>query len=42
MEYALTGLGRNVGVLTGALADWSKADADRIHAARAAYDDGKD
>ncbi|UKD52426.1 helix-turn-helix transcriptional regulator [Amycolatopsis sp. FU40] len=42
VEYALTDLGRDVGALTGAIADWSKANAGRVHAARAAYDDRKD
>ncbi|WP_425551034.1 winged helix-turn-helix transcriptional regulator [Actinoallomurus oryzae] len=38
VEYALTDLGREAGTLTGAIADWSKANASRVHAARSAYD----
>ncbi|GHF72130.1 DNA-binding HxlR family transcriptional regulator [Amycolatopsis bartoniae] len=38
VEYALTDLGREAGALTTAIADWSKANADRVHTARAAYD----
>ncbi|WAP60278.1 winged helix-turn-helix transcriptional regulator [Streptomyces sp. S465] len=38
VEYRLTGLGREAGTLTTAIADWSKTNAARVHAARAAYD----
>lgn len=38
VEYALTDLGREAGVLTAAIADWSKANAARVHSARATYD----
>jgi DNA-binding HxlR family transcriptional regulator len=38
VEYALTDFGREAGVLTAAIADWSKANAARVHDARAAYD----
>jgi DNA-binding HxlR family transcriptional regulator len=38
VEYSLTGLGVEIGTLTGSIADWSKANADRVVAARAAYD----
>ncbi|MFD2466117.1 winged helix-turn-helix transcriptional regulator [Amycolatopsis silviterrae] len=39
VEYALTDLGVEVGELTRAIADWSKANAGRVQAARAAYDE---
>ncbi|MCO5969267.1 winged helix-turn-helix transcriptional regulator [Actinoallomurus soli] len=38
VEYALTDLGVEAGALTGAIADWSKANAPRVLRARAAYD----
>ena len=38
VEYALTDLGREAGALTTAIADWSKANADRVHTARRTYD----
>ncbi|MGX1777623.1 winged helix-turn-helix transcriptional regulator [Nocardia brasiliensis] len=39
VEYALTDLGVEAGTLTTAIADWSRVNADRVHAARALYDD---
>lgn len=38
VEYALTALGREVGVLTQAIGDWSVANVPEILAARRAYD----
>ncbi|MEC3994230.1 helix-turn-helix domain-containing protein [Actinacidiphila sp. DG2A-62] len=38
VEYRLTALGREAGALTTAIADWSKVNASRVHASRAAYD----
>ncbi|WP_121708605.1 helix-turn-helix domain-containing protein [Streptomyces sp. E5N91] len=38
VEYALTSLGHEAGVLTTAIADWSKTNAARVHAARSVYD----
>ncbi|MCA1223929.1 winged helix-turn-helix transcriptional regulator [Streptomyces sp. 8L] len=38
VEYALTALGRQAGALTTAIADWSRDNADAVHAARGAYD----
>jgi DNA-binding HxlR family transcriptional regulator len=38
VEYALTDLGAEAGALTTAIADWSRTNASRVHAARAAYD----
>ncbi|WP_020494694.1 winged helix-turn-helix transcriptional regulator [Sciscionella marina] len=39
VEYALTELGVEAGVLTAAIADWSQANVSRVLAARSAYDD---
>jgi DNA-binding HxlR family transcriptional regulator len=38
VEYRLTDLGLEAGALTTAIADWSKANAYRVQAARSAYD----
>ncbi|NDV01685.1 winged helix-turn-helix transcriptional regulator [Pseudoroseicyclus tamaricis] len=38
VEYALTDLGRELLCPVQALADWTASNADRIEAARAAYD----
>jgi DNA-binding HxlR family transcriptional regulator len=38
VEYALTDLGRSLSVPVLALADWTFANLDRIHANREAYD----
>ncbi|HWC80398.1 MAG TPA: hypothetical protein VG756_10585 [Pseudonocardiaceae bacterium] len=38
VEYALTDLGVEAGALTGAIADWARTNAARVHAARSAYD----
>ncbi|WP_329472592.1 winged helix-turn-helix transcriptional regulator [Streptomyces sp. NBC_01723] len=38
VEYALTSLGRDAEAFTTAIADWSRANAARVHAARGAYD----
>ncbi|MFE0025568.1 winged helix-turn-helix transcriptional regulator [Amycolatopsis sp. NPDC059021] len=38
VEYGLTALGIEAGALTTAIADWSRANASRVHAARASYD----
>ncbi|GEB48383.1 MULTISPECIES: winged helix-turn-helix transcriptional regulator [Streptomyces] len=38
VEYALTDLGHEAGALTTAIADWSRTNAARVQAARAAYD----
>ncbi|NSC19764.1 helix-turn-helix transcriptional regulator [Streptomyces albus subsp. chlorinus] len=38
VEYALTSLGHEAETLTTAIADWSKTNAARVHAARDAYD----
>jgi DNA-binding HxlR family transcriptional regulator len=38
VEYALTDLGVQAGILTTAIADWSAVNSPHVHAARAAYD----
>ncbi|MFI1758001.1 winged helix-turn-helix transcriptional regulator [Streptomyces sp. NPDC020571] len=38
VEYALTSLGHEAEALTTAIADWSRTNASRVHAARGAYD----
>ena len=40
VEYALTDLGRSLGVPVMALADWTFAHLPQIHANRADYDEG--
>ncbi len=39
VEYALTDLGRDLSAPIGALAEWTWANADRIDAAREAFDE---
>ncbi|MEU7813079.1 helix-turn-helix domain-containing protein [Pseudonocardia sp. NPDC049154] len=38
VEYRLTGLGREIGPLLGAIDDWAKRNADTVVAARASFD----